>query len=476
MNISEAAKDNRIGKVMPILLAVQKAAENLGIRAFVIGGYVRDLLIGRPCDDLDIVAEGSGVELAEETGKLLNNAKVVVFKRFGTAMLRHRGMEVEFVGARKESYRADSRKPVVENGTLRDDQLRRDFTINALSFSLQKEDFGEIYDPFDGISDLRNGIIRTPLDPDTTYSDDPLRMIRGIRFACQLNFRIVPESLASMERNRSRLGILSVERITEEMNKIMSSPKPSVGLTLLERTSLLGLILPQVSALKGVEEHDGKRHKDNFLHTMKVLDNVALQSDSLWLRWAALLHDIGKAVTKKYEPGTGWTFYSHNYVGAKMVRKITNYLRLPFNEMKYVEKLVELHMRPIALVEDEVTDSAVRRLLFDAGDDIDDLMILCGADITSKNEDTVARHKHNFELVKQKLIEVEEKDKVRNFQPPVTGDMIMSIYGIPPCREIGVIKEYIKNSILDGIIPNEEEAAMSLMREKAAELGLKEIR
>lgn len=474
MNISTSAKDGRITKVMPILEAIRQASERLGIRAYVIGGYVRDLLLGRPSNDLDVVAEGSGMALAVETGRILHQSNIVIYKRFGTAMLHHHGVEVEFVGARKESYRSESRKPIVENGTLRDDQMRRDFTINALSFSLQREDFGEIYDPFDGISDLKNRIIRTPLEPDTTYSDDPLRMIRGIRFACQLGFTIVPESLESMRRNRSRLGILSVERITEELNKIMLSPKPSIGIRLLEETSLLELILPQVSALRGVEECQGKRHKENFLHTMKVLDNVAAESGNLWLRWAALLHDIGKAVTKKYEPGVGWTFYSHNYVGAKMVRKITDYLRLPINEMKYVSKLVELHMRPIALVEEEVTDSAVRRLLFDAGDDIDDLMILCGADITSKNEDTVARHKHNFELVKQKLIEVEAKDKVRNFQPPVTGDMIMSIYGISPCREIGVIKEHIKNAILDGLIPNDEKAALALMREKAAELGLKE--
>ncbi len=475
MNINQVVTDDRLEKVIPTLLTVQKAAEKLGVRAFVIGGYVRDLLLGRPSSDIDIVVEGSGVLLAEEVGRLNHNAKVVVFKRFGTAMLHSRGIEVEFVGARKESYRADSRKPIVEDGTLRDDQLRRDFTINALSFSLQKEDFGEIYDPFGGIRDLNDGIIRTPLDPDTTYSDDPLRMIRGIRFATQLHFKIVPESLESMVRNRARLAILSVERITEELNKILMSPKPSIGIDLLDRTSLLELILPQVAALKGVEEQDGYRHKDNFRHTLKVLDNVAGVSDNLWLRWAALLHDIGKAVTKKYEPGTGWTFYSHNYVGAKMVGKITGYLRLPVDNMKYVRKLVELHMRPISLVEDEVTDSAVRRLLFDAGDDIDDLMVLSGADITSKNEATVARHKHNFELVREKLIEVEENDKVRNFQPPVTGDMIMKIYGIPPCSTIGIIKEYIKNAILDGVIPNKREEALKLMREKAAELGLVEM-
>lgn len=475
MNIKEVVKDDRLERVMPTLMLVQKAAESLGVRAFVIGGYVRDLLLGRPSADVDIVVEGSGVALAEEVGRLNHNAKVVVFKRFGTAMLHSRGIEVEFVGARKESYRADSRKPIVEDGTLRDDQLRRDFTINALSFSLQKADFGEIYDPFGGVEDLHKGIIRTPLDPDTTYSDDPLRMIRGIRFATQLGFEIVPESMESMKRNRGRMAILSVERITEELNKIMASPRPSVGIELLDRATLLELILPQVAAMKGVEEQEGRRHKDNFRHTMKVLDNVAASSDKLWLRWAALLHDIGKAVTKKYEPGIGWTFYSHNYVGAKMVRKITNFLRLPVDDMKYVQKLVELHMRPIALVEEEVTDSAVRRLLFDAGDDIDDLMILCGADITSKNEATVARHKHNFELVKEKLVEVEEKDRVRNFQPPVNGDMIMEIYGIPPCNLIGEIKEYIKNAILDGVIPNENDAALKLMRDKATELGLKEV-
>ncbi len=465
--------DNDIFKI------VAEQARALNVRAFVIGGYVRDCLLGRPSKDIDIVVEGSGIELAEAVGERLHS-RVSVFKNFGTAMINihgvkgvKEGLELEFVGARKESYRANSRKPIVENGTLKEDQERRDFTINALALSLQQEDFGALVDPFGGVEDLHNKIIRTPLDPDTTYSDDPLRMIRAVRFASQLGFKIVPQSLESIRRNRKRLEILSVERISEEMHKILLSPKPSVGLQLLYDTGLLEEFFPQLCKLSGVENVDGKGHKDNFAHTLQVVDNVALKSDNLWLRWAALLHDIAKPATKKYEEGIGWTFHGHEFIGSKMIPGIFRQLKLPLNEkMKYVQKLVLLHLRPIALVQEEVTDSAVRRLLFDAGDDIEDLMILCNADITSKNDKTVAKHRRNFELVKQKMIEVEEKDAIRNFKNPVTGELIMERYNIQPCREIGIIKEYVKNAILDGIIPNDYNAAVELMQKKAEELGL----
>ena len=441
----------------PVFGVISEEAEKMGVRAYVIGGYVRDMILGRPSKDIDVVVEGDGPALARRVGAR-TGSNVAIFARFGTAMIHStEGEEVEFVGARKESYSKDSRKPNVCPGTLRDDQLRRDFTINALSFSLQKEDMGTLYDPFNGLEDLRRGLIRTPLDPDATFSDDPLRMVRAIRFATQLGFTIVPEAMDSIRRNRGRMSILSPERVSEELHKILMSPKPSVGFDLMDETTLLELILPVISGLKGVETQD-------VPHT-----------DNLWLRWAALLHDIGKPATKRFEKGTGWTFHGHEVVGAKMVYQVFKYLRMPLNEkMKYVQKLVFLHLRPIALVQEEVTDSAVRRLLFDAGDDIDDLMTLCEADITSKNDRTVARHLANFQLVRQKLQEVEEKDRIRNFQPPVTGEMIMSIYGIPPCREIGIIKEYIKDAILDGRIPNDHDAALALMREKASELGLKE--
>ena len=486
-----------------IFSIVSEAAAEMGVRAFVIGGYVRDCFLGRPSKDIDIVVEGSGIELAETVGAKVHS-NVSVFRNFGTAMLRYRGIEVEFVGARKESYRRDSRKPIVEDGTLEDDQLRRDFTINAMAFSLQKEDFGALVDPFGGIRDLASGIIRTPLDPDTTYSDDPLRMVRAIRFATKLStpeqtFRIVPESLESIARNKDRMRILSKERIVEELNKILVTPKPSIGFRLLDQTGLLEYVLPQLAKLKGVETVDGKGHKENFSHTLEVLDNVALleieaiaegrikdyvfeegeevekvrTEPNVWLRWAALLHDIAKPATKRYDPALGWTFHGHEVVGSRWIPKIFQGLKMPLNEkMKFVQKLVSLHLRPIALVTEEVTDSAVRRLLCDAGNDIDDLMLLCNADITSKNPRKVARLHANFELVKRKLVEVEEKDAVRNFKNPITGDYVMEVFGIEPCNTIGQLKEVVKNAILDGVIENSFEAADALMRSAAAEMGL----
>ncbi|MBR5399637.1 MAG: type I restriction enzyme HsdR N-terminal domain-containing protein [Bacteroidales bacterium] len=455
-----------------IFRVISETAAEHGVRAFVIGGFVRDCFLQRPRNDIDVVVEGSGIEIAQAVGEKVHS-KVSVFKNFGTAMLRNNGVEIEFVGARKESYNRNSRKPIVEDGTLEDDQKRRDFTVNALAFSLQKEDYGNLVDPFGGVADLQKGLLRTPLDPDITYSDDPLRMIRAIRFATQLNFTIVPESIESIKRNKGRLEILSRERIAEEMNKILLAPKPSIGLNLLQQTGLLEEFLPQLSALQGVETMEGRGHKENFAHTLQVLDNVAEQSDNLWLRWAALLHDIGKPATKRYESGAGWTFHGHEVVGARMVPGIFKQMKMPLNEkMKYVQKLVALHLRPIALVEDAVTDSAVRRLLFDAGDDIDDLMILCNADITSKNEAKVRRLKSNFQLVRQKLVEVEEKDAIRNFKNPITGELVMEYYGIEPCNLIGQIKEYVKEAILDGKIENNFEQAFELMKEKGAELGL----
>jgi len=462
---------------------VSECAAEAGVRAFVIGGYVRDCFLGRECNDIDIVVEGSGLELAQAVGRRVK-ARVSLFRNFGTAMLHYKGDEIEFVGARKESYNRNSRKPVVENGTLEDDQLRRDFTINAMAFSLQKEDFGALVDPFGGIRDLAAGIIRTPLDPDTTYSDDPLRMLRAIRFATKLStpeqrFTIVPESLESMRRMKDRLEILSKERIVEELDKMLVTPHPSMAFRLMDDTGLLDYILPELVKLKGVETVEGRGHKDNFSHTLAVLDNVAdadWEAPNLWLRWAALLHDIGKAVVKRYDPALGWTFHGHDIVGSKMVPRLFQRLKMPLNEkMKYVQKLVWLHMRPIALVDDEVTDSAVRRLLFDAGDDIDDLMILCNADITSKNPAKVQRIRRNFELVKTKLAEVEAKDAIRNFKNPITGEYVMQVYGIPPCHEIGELKEYVKNAILDGVIGNNFEEADELMRRKAVEMGLKAV-
>lgn len=463
-----------------IFRILSEVAADRGVRAFVIGGYVRDCFLGRECNDIDVVVEGSGIEFAravgEKTGKYVS-----YFKNFGTAMLHYGGDEIEFVGARKESYRRESRKPIVEDGTLEDDQLRRDFTINAMAFSLQKEDFGALVDPFGGIRDLAAGIIRTPLDPDTTYSDDPLRMLRAVRFATKLStpeltFNIVPESMDSMRRMAERLKILSQERISEELNKMLATGKPSMAFCLLEEAGLLKYILPELIALKGVETVDGRGHKDNFAHTLAVLDNVAACSDKLWLRWAALLHDIGKAATKRYDSRAGWSFHGHEIVGSKMVPGIFNRLKLPIDEGKYVKKLVWLHLRPIALVDDEVTDSAVRRLLFDAGDDIDDLMLLCNADITSKNEAKVARIRSNFELVKQKLVEVEAKDAIRNFKNPINGEYVMQVYGIEPCSEIGQLKEMVKEAILDGVIGNNFEEADAYMRKRAPELGLIEAK
>ncbi|HPS23982.1 MAG TPA: HD domain-containing protein [Bacteroidales bacterium] len=450
---------------------VARQAAISGVRAFVIGGYVRDFFLGRPCTDIDIVAEGSGIELADAVAQELG-LKTTVFKNFGTAMLRYRGLEVEFVGARKESYRLDSRKPVVEDGSIEDDQKRRDFTINAMAFSLQQNDYGNVIDPFNGMQDLQDRIIRTPLDPDVTYSDDPLRMIRAIRFATQLGFSIEKNSFESIKHNAARISIVSQERITDELQKIMAAKQPSTGFVLLERAGLLKIILPQLAHLKGVETMEGKGHKENFSHTLKVLDNVAAQSNNIWLRWAALLHDIGKPASKQYQPQAGWTFHGHEFLGSKMILPIFRQLKLPLTEeMRYVRKMVMLHLRPIALV-NEVSDSGVRRLLFDAGDDIDDLMLLCRADITSKNEATVRKHMDNFERVRQKLVEVEEKDAIRNFQPPVSGELIMSTFGLKPCKEVGLIKDYIKEAILDGRIGNNFSQAFALMQERAKELGL----
>ena len=456
-----------------IFTIINQTAREAGVRAFVIGGYVRDCFLGRECTDIDIVVEGSGIDLANAIGQKVKS-KVSVFKNYGTAMLKYKGLEIEFVGARKESYNRNSRNPIVENGTLEDDQKRRDFTINALAFSLQDEDFGTLVDPFDGVNDLQNGLIRTPLDPDVTYSDDPLRMIRAVRFASQLNFTIVPESIESIKRNTKRLEILSRERIATELDKILMSPKPSVGLNLFQECGLMEQFLPQISNLQGVETQEGRGHKDNFAHTVQVVDNIALKSDNLWLRWAALLHDIGKPNSKKYEPEIGWTFHNHDYIGYKMVPKVFAQLKMPLNEkMKYVQKLVGLHLRPIALVEDCVTDSAVRRLVFDAGEDLEDLMTLCEADITSKNENKVKRIRENFALVRRKLVEVEEKDAIRNFQNPITGELIMEYFGLEPCRIVGTIKEYIKEAILEGVIHNNFEEAFELMKSKGEELGLK---
>ena len=458
-----------------IFKQISATADALGLECYAVGGYVRDIFLQRPSQDIDVVVVGSGIAMAEALGKRLGRgAHVSVFKNFGTAQVKYHGMEVEFVGARKESYTHDSRKPVVENGTLEDDQNRRDFTINALAICLNAARYGELVDPFDGIGDLKERTIRTPLDPDITFSDDPLRMMRCIRFATQLNFYIDDETFEALGRNRERIAIISRERIADELNKIILSPTPSKGFIDLDRCGLLELVFPELAALQGVETRNGRGHKDNFYHTLEVLDNISKQTNNLWLRWAALLHDIAKPQTKRWEPHIGWTFHNHNFIGAKMVPDIFRKMKLPMNEkMKYVQKLVGLHMRPIVIADEEVTDSAVRRLLFEAGDDIDDLMTLCEADITSKNRERKQRFLDNFQLVRRKLKDLEERDRIRNFQPPVSGEEIMQTFDLPPCQQVGVLKSAIKDAILDGIIPNEHDAARAFMLQRAEKMGLK---
>ncbi len=458
----------------PILRLVGEQADALGMPCYVIGGWVRDLFLQRESDDIDIVVVGSGIRLAESVKEVLGRgAHLSVFRTYGTAQVKRGNMELEFVGARKESYHSDSRNPIVEDGTLEDDQRRRDFTINALAICLNKDHYGELLDPFDGLHDMDECIIRTPLDPDITFSDDPLRMLRGIRFASQLGFYLNLTTFEAIERNRERINIITKERIVDELNKIMLSRRPSVGWGLLDKTGLLNIIFPELSALKGVETKDGKGHKDIFRHTMQVLDSVSAKSDNLWLRWAALLHDIGKPRTKSWDYSAGWTFHNHNYVGSKMIPRIFARMKLPQNEkMKYVMKLVDLHMRPISLIEENVTDSAVRRLLFEAGEDIDDLMLLCEADITSRNEEKVQRYKHNYQIVRQKMCEIEEKDRLRQFQPPVRGEEIMELLHLHPSAVVGELKNALKDAILDGVIPNEYESAKEYLMQLAREKGL----
>jgi len=464
--------ENKIFKI------ISQAAQELNLECYVIGGFVRDILLDRNHKkDIDIVAVGSGIELALKVSELLSNKpKVQVFKNYGTAMLRYKDMDIEFVGARKESYTHDSRNPLVENGTLKDDQERRDFTINAMAFSLNSDNFGDLVDPFNGVADLENKLLKTPLNPDITYSDDPLRMMRAIRFATQLNFEIESESLASIAKNKDRINIISGERIVDELNKILSSEKPSIGFLHLYQTGLLDLILPELTALNNVEEVEGHTHKNNFYHTLEVVDNICLNTEDVWLRWAALLHDIGKAPTKKFNKKQGWTFHGHEFLGGKMAKKIFERLHMPLNQkMKFVQKMVMMSSRPIVIAEEIVTDSAVRRLVFDAGEDIEKLMILCEADITTKNSKKFQKYHNNFKIVRQKIVEVEEKDRVRVFQPPISGEEIMELFGLKPGREIGVLKEAVKEAILEGEIPNEYEAAKEFVLKRAEKMGLNKI-
>lgn len=458
----------------PILHLIGEEADILNLECYVIGGWVRDLILHRPSSDIDVVVVGSGITLAQAVAKRLGkHAHLSVFRTYGTAQVKYRDMEVEFVGARRESYQHDSRNPIVEDGTLEEDQNRRDFTINAMAICLNAHRYGELLDPFDGMYDLEDCTIRTPLDPDITFSDDPLRMMRAIRFATQLGFYLDEETFDAIARNKERIAIITKERIVDELNKIMLSRRPSVGWILLDKTGLLPLIFPELAALKGVETKEGRGHKDVFLHTLQVLDNISQNTDKLWLRWSALLHDIGKPKSKAWEESVGWTFRNHNYLGAKMIPRIFKAMKMPQNEkMDYVVKMVDLHMRPINLIEDTVTDSAVRRLLFEAGDDIDDLMLLCDADITSRNAEKVDRFHRNYQLVRQKMVELEERDRIRNFQPPVRGDEIMQVLHLEPCSAVGELKSAIKDAILDGIIPNEHDVAYEYMMKLAKERNL----
>lgn len=462
----------------PIFEIISKASQELGLESYVIGGFVRDFLLQRDFKkDIDVVAVGSGIDLALKVSELLpNKPKVQVFKNYGTAMLRHKEIDIEFVGARKESYTEESRNPTVENGTLEDDQNRRDFTINALAFSLNQKNYGELIDPFNGLQDLENKIIKTPLNPDITYSDDPLRMLRGIRFASQLNFTIEEKSLEAISKNCERIKIISGERIVDELNKILSTQKPSIGFLHLYKTGLLDIILPELTALNNVEEIEGHTHKNNFYHTLEVVDNICPNTDDVWLRWAALLHDIGKAPTKKFNKKQGWTFHGHEFLGGKMVKKIFERLHMPLNhKMKFVQKMVMMSSRPIILADDIVTDSAVRRLIFDAGEDVDNLMTLCEADITTKNPKKFKKYHDNFDIVRKKIIEVEERDHVRQFQPPISGEEIMELFNLKPSREIGILKEAVKEAILEGEIPNEYQAALDFVLKRAEKLGLKKV-